>query len=99
MQIDLSWLIDPIVEQVTANLRNSIQEAKQDIRAPLLVDGYEMARLLSVSRPTIDRLRATGKIPSVLVGSSRRYLPNDVVAALKSEAQVFQNPPAPNQKG
>ncbi|MEM6778212.1 MAG: helix-turn-helix domain-containing protein [Planctomycetota bacterium] len=52
-------------------------------RAKELVDGDELARMLSVSRPHIDRLRAAGKIPSVMVGGSRRYRPVEVIEALE----------------
>ena len=51
--------------------------------APILVGADELARLLSISRPFVDRLRAEGRIPSILVGTRRLFDPSDVVAALK----------------
>lgn len=49
---------------------------------PRLVDADTMAAMVSLSRPTIDRLRAAGVIPSVGKGRTRRFDPDAVVAAL-----------------
>ena len=38
-----------------------------------ILDAYEAAELLKVSRSTIDRWTATGKIPSLKYGNLRRY--------------------------
>ncbi|EMI52571.1 hypothetical protein RSSM_06004 [Rhodopirellula sallentina SM41] len=51
-------------------------------RDPMLVPPDEMARLAGISRPHLDRLRAAGKIPSILVGRARRYEPSKVIEAL-----------------
>lgn len=49
-----------------------------------LVDGNELARQIGVSLSFVEKLRADGTIPSILVGSSRRYDVDDVVAVLKA---------------
>ena len=67
-----------------------IAEAVADRLAPLLatrprlVDADTLAVMLSVSRPTVDRYRASGLIPSVGVGRARRYDPDAVIAALSA---------------
>jgi excisionase family DNA binding protein len=38
-----------------------------------ILDAYEAAELLKVSRSTIDRWTATGRIPSLKYGNLRRY--------------------------
>lgn len=50
------------------------------------VDGDEMARRLSISRSTLDRMRSDGKIPSVGLNRTVRYDPVAVLAAV-SDAQ------------
>ncbi|TWU24899.1 Helix-turn-helix domain protein [Novipirellula galeiformis] len=67
-----------IVADVVAAMRPLLSESHE----PRLVDGDRMADLLGVSRPTVDRLRAAGEIPSVLLGRRRLYQPAAVVAAL-----------------
>lgn len=52
----------------------------------LLVSSDELAKLVSLSRPTIDRLVRDSRIPSITVGRRRLFDPNDVVEALKSES-------------
>lgn len=50
---------------------------------PRLVRPAEMARILAVSTPTLRRLSADGVIPSVRVGSHRRYDPVAVMTAIR----------------
>lgn len=69
-----------IIEGVVQRLLPLIEKQP----APLLVDADELARLLSISRPTVDRLRAANVIPSVGEGRLRRYLPDAVIAALQA---------------
>lgn len=52
--------------------------------SPRLVDADELARLMSMSRPTIDRLRADRLIPSIGEGRKRRFDPDAVIAALEA---------------
>lgn len=49
---------------------------------PELVDGVAMARLISVSRATLHRLRVAG-MPAVPVGETFRYRPAAVIAWLE----------------
>lgn len=57
-----------------------------------LVCKQELARVLSVSTPTVDRLTRDGVIPFVRVGDSRRYDVAAVRAAL--EARTAAEPKA-----
>jgi len=49
---------------------------------PELVDGVAMARLISVSRATLHRLRISG-MPAIAVGDTFRYRPATVIAWLE----------------
>ena len=69
---------DAIVTAVVDALRPMFES-----RTELLVDGNRMAELAGVSRPTIDRARSEGLIPSVMVRGARRYDPVAVVGALR----------------
>ncbi|KLU05707.1 hypothetical protein RISK_002339 [Rhodopirellula islandica] len=75
-------LADRVTNSVVEQLRHLIQESSN----PILVDSDEMARLASISRPTLDRLRSAQVVPSVLVGRRRLYRPDAVVAALEAQA-------------
>jgi len=66
-----------IVRDVVDALRPMIESSTE-----LLVDGDRMAEIIGMSRPTVDRMRAAGIIPSVLCGRCRRYDPVAVVDAL-----------------
>jgi len=73
---DTRNIVDGVVKALTPIIE------KQS--APLLVDADELARLLSLSRATIDRLRADGVITSIGEGRLRRYDPNVSIAELSS---------------
>jgi excisionase family DNA binding protein len=73
-----------LIREITAEVVAAMRPVLADSFPPLLVDGDRMASLLSVSRPTIDRMRADGVIPSVLIGRRRLYQPDAVVAALSN---------------
>jgi excisionase family DNA binding protein len=50
-----------------------------DIRNPrLLIDASEVARITSLSRRTVERLTASGEIPSIKIKGARRYLVRDI---------------------
>jgi excisionase family DNA binding protein len=51
----------------------------------LLVNADDLAKLISISRPTVERLVRANRIPSIRIGRRRLFDPNDVVKALKSE--------------
>jgi len=42
----------------------------------------DVARQLQVSRPTVHRLKASGKLPAVRFGRSVRFRPDDVAALI-----------------
>ncbi|MCR9293900.1 MAG: DNA-binding protein [bacterium] len=72
---------DTIVTAVVDALRPMIEA-----RTELLVDGDRLAEMIGMSRPTVDRLRAAGIIPSVLSGRCRRYDPAAVIDALRKHS-------------
>lgn len=76
--VDPEQLRAEIVSEVINALRPLLAEASE----PRLVDGYRMAELASVSRPTIDRAVRDGLIPSVLMGRRRLFEPRKVIDAL-----------------
>lgn len=74
---DYARLIDRIQQTIVDAIPSS-QSA-----SPLLVNSAEMARLLSISKQHLDKMRRKGCIPSTTVGRSRRYSPQQVVEALR----------------
>lgn len=76
---DTEDLIERVADRVVERLGPLF-----DSKVELLVDGNRLAQLLKLSRPTVDRLRSSGTIPSVLIGTSRRYSPADVMNALST---------------
>ena len=57
------------------------------LREPLLVTYSEAGRLLSVSERSVERLVASGELPVVEVGGSRRIRPGDLVEFAESSAR------------
>ncbi len=51
-----------------------------------LVDGDDLAKILSVSGRTIKRLYRSGKIDGIPVGDRLRFDPVEVIAQLKAQA-------------
>ncbi|SMP41618.1 DNA binding domain-containing protein, excisionase family [Neorhodopirellula lusitana] len=83
-------------DQLSECIARAVVDALKPILAessrPLLVDSDEMARLAGISRPHLDRMRADGRIPSVLIGRRRLYRPDAVIAALEAgQATVVGN--------
>jgi excisionase family DNA binding protein len=56
-----------------------------------LLSKPEIAKALSLSTRTLDKLVAAGKIPSVRVGTRRLFDPEEVTAALKSGVAAPEN--------
>lgn len=73
---------DSLVQRIKAAVADVLADSQH--RPPKLVDGDELARLLSVSRQTVDRMRLAGEIPFIPMGRSIRYAPDAVVAALST---------------
>ena len=71
--------VDAIAESVADRLRPMLETR------PRLVDADALAAMLSLSRPSIDRMRAAGVIPSIGSGRLRRFDPDAVIAALASQ--------------
>lgn len=56
-----------------------------------LANKSEIAKALSLSTRTLDKLVAAGKIPSVRVGTRRLFDPEEVTAALKAGVAAPEN--------
>ncbi|WP_372718884.1 helix-turn-helix transcriptional regulator [Novipirellula sp.] len=74
--------IDELIAAITAAVLAALMPLLSESSEPRLVGGDAMADLLGVSRPTVDRARAAGEIPSIMIGSRRLYQPEAVIAAL-----------------
>lgn len=61
------------------------------MKSHFLASKSEIAKALSLSTRTIDKLVAAGKIPSVRVGTRRLFDPGEVTAALKSGVASPEN--------
>lgn len=74
---DLERLADRLADAVADRLA----------RRPLLVDRVELARMLGLSVPSIERRTRDGSIPSIKSGRRVLYDPPAVVAAMASNAK------------
>jgi excisionase family DNA binding protein len=52
-----------------------------------LMDKHEVAKLLRVSRRTVDRVRAAGGLAAVRVRGRVRFRPEDVLAYVNAQRQ------------
>jgi excisionase family DNA binding protein len=68
---------ETIVREVLEGVRQLLEDR------PALVDGDRLAKILGISRATIDRLVATGKLPSITAGRRRLHDPAECVKALR----------------
>ena len=82
--IDADDLLGQITDKVVAEIKPLIEAA----RPPLLVDANEMARLIDVSRATLDRWIVAGIVPSIGDGRLRRFEPAAVIDALRDLGEV-----------
>ena len=73
--------VDTIANAVADRLRPLFESR------PRLVDADKLATALSLSRPTIDRMRSNGQIDSIGEGRMRRYDIDDVIAKLKAASK------------
>jgi excisionase family DNA binding protein len=63
-----------------------------DIRNPrLLIDASEVARITSLSRRAVERLTASGEIPSIKLKATRRYSVRDIEEWLAGPARHERN--------
>jgi len=74
--------LDSLVSEVSSEVCRMLAEKWSVRTIESAVDRPEMADLLGVSVPTLDRLVRDGVIPSMLVASRRKFLPQVVYAAL-----------------
>lgn len=80
--IDRAELVAEIAAAVVAELRGMSPAPDGATQ----VDGDRMAQIAGVSRPTLDRLVKRDAIPSRKVGRLRRFVPDEVLAAMKAGA-------------
>ena len=78
-------------ESIASDVVNSLRPLIETETPHRLVDRHHMAELASVSVATLDRLVSRKKIPSVMVGSSRRFDPAEVIGALKRNQEGDSN--------
>ena len=86
--MDKVLLLNTSPEALQTNIAAAVVAAIKPIisiaNEPRLVDGIRLAELLSISKPTVDRLVRDRKIPSVKVGRRRLFDPRAVIARLSS---------------
>lgn len=83
-----------VVVVTPAELRELISEAVSEAVAelapadtpPVLVDGVTLARMLSVSRTTVHRLRVAG-MPAVKLGDTWRFRPEECLRWLEGRSR------------
>lgn len=51
--------------------------------SPLLIDGRTASRMLGLSLRTVQQLAIDRRIPSIMVGRSRRYSPDSLAAWIR----------------
>lgn len=79
--------LDELIAAICGSLITALQPLLSESSEPRLINGDRMADLLGVSRPTVDRMRAAGEIPSIMIGSRRLYQPEAVIAALAAASE------------
>lgn len=72
---EIEAIADAVADRVAAKLA----------RADRAIDVHGVAALLGCSAPTVQRLIASGAIPSFKAGRLRRFDPCDVLASLKAK--------------
>ncbi|QDV81671.1 Helix-turn-helix domain protein [Stieleria magnilauensis] len=82
---------DSFFDKVADRVLQTIRPELYLVTRPELVDADTLARLLSVSRPTVDRLRRDGVIPSIPIGPRcRRFNTSKVIAALERHHGIIE---------
>jgi excisionase family DNA binding protein len=79
---------DELIESITDRVIEQLRPLFEAKAGPMLVDRQAMADRLGVSLQTVNRLTASGEIPSVLVGTRRLYVPDRVIEALADQSAV-----------
>lgn len=73
---------DELATLVSARVADAVRVAMSEASHPPLVDRHQMAALLGISLPKLDRLVAADEVPSILVGTRRLFEARRVVDAL-----------------
>ncbi|WP_436715625.1 hypothetical protein U8335_25245 [Roseiconus lacunae] len=81
--------IDPdcLRREIVADVLAAVREVMLEQSAPRTVDRQQMAELLGVSLPSLDREVAEGRIPSIKIGTRRVFEPRKVFDALANNKQ------------
>ena len=74
--------VDALANVLAAMVVKRLEPLLLSGRQQKLVDRPTMATMLGISVPMLDRLVASKRVPSVLVGVRRLFEPDRVVAAL-----------------
>jgi len=61
------------------------------LRAPLLINAREAARLLGLSERTLWSMTASGEIPHVRIRRSVRYSPHDLAAWIAAKTRKVRH--------
>ena len=77
---DTEQLKVDIANEVISMIAPLLNEANE----PRLLDRMRMAKRLSISVATLDRLTAANTIPSIIIKSRRLYSPTRVIEALEN---------------
>ncbi len=85
---------DALAQAVAAIVLTQLKPLLAEAQEPRLVTRDRMAELLTISVPMLDRMRAAGSIPSVMIGARRLYAPADVIAALGGKSNESTTPKA-----
>lgn len=78
---------EELIEIVENAIRESVDSLIASAGDPRIVDRSNLASILDLSIAQIDRLTASDTIPSLKIGSSRRYVLDDVLAALREQEE------------
>ena len=85
--------IEAIAELLATKVLSRLAEQAEIASPTELVSRAKMARMISVSLPTLDRMVAKGNVPSELIGTRRLFNPRDVIAAVhRSHSISSKNP-------
>ena len=67
------------LDQVAQRVAEMVVAALASRPTETFIDSHAAAELLGFSKSTVERLTASGEIPSHKIGGSRRYLPSELL--------------------
>jgi excisionase family DNA binding protein len=84
--------LDEFKRQLGCEVLQAIRDGLATSEAERTVDRSQLAALLNVSVPTIDRMVRQGTIPSLRINNRRLFLPSEVYAALRDNQTQGESP-------